>query len=307
MQGPGVTDALKLRADPAGLDGLSRMLATISTEDLRCSLRETATAGEAFQAIAASRLYRFARSEDLLARTGSADALHQVRVALRQLRSALSIFREVVADERYEHLRDELRWLAQQLNEARDLDTLIARMDKPPATLASARKHAYAQAAKALASARAQRVTHDLVDWLVNGVWLEVRNPADLTAARFASASLARLRRKLGKKGRHLRALDDSELHEVRIAAKKLRYAAEFFSGLFPGDKSRRREERFAKAIRALQDELGELQDARVAPEMLERLQVARADWPSFTRRKKLVERAATRLDRVLERKPFWR
>lgn len=307
MQRSGVTDALKLRADPASLDELAHVLATISAEDLRCSLRDTATAGEAFQAIALSCLYRFGRNEELLARTGSAEALHQVRVALRQLRSAFTIFREVAVDDQFEHFRGELRWLARQLNEARDLDTLIARMKEPHVALLSARKHAYAHAAKALGSARAHRLTHDLVDWLANGAWLEVRNPSDLTAAGFASASLDRLRHKLAKRGRHLRTLDDDELHEVRIAGKKLRYAAEFFSGLFPDDKARRREARFTKAMRALQDELGELQDARVAPEVLERLQVDRAAWPTFTRRKKLVDRAAERFDRVLAREPFWR
>ncbi len=300
-------DALKLRADPASLEELSRVLATISAEDLRCTLRDTATAGEAFQAIALSCLSRFGRNEELLLRTGSAEALHQVRVALRQLRSAFTIFREIVADDRFEHLRGELRWLAQQLNEARDLDTLIARLDEPPATLTRARKQAYARATKALTSARAHRLTHDCVDWLANGAWLEIRNPAEISAAHFAAASLERLHHKLARKGRHLRTLDDDELHQVRIAAKKLRYAAEFFSGLFPGDKALRREQRFAKAMRALQDELGELQDARVAPEVLTRLRVERADWPRFTRRRTLVDRAAKRFDRVLERKRFWR
>lgn len=302
MQRSGVLDVLKLHADPASLEELSRELATISAEDLR-----GATAGVAFQAIALSCLSRFGRNEELLARTGSAEALHQVRVALRQLRSAFSIFREVVADDRFEPLRGELRWLANELNEARDLDALIARFGKAPAALKSARKRAYARAAQALASARAHRLTRDLVDWLANGAWLEVRNPADLTAARFASRSLERLRHKLAKKGRHLRRLDDDKLHETRIAAKKLRYAAEFFAGLFPDDKARRREERFAKAMRALQDELGELQDAWVAPMMLEDLGIDPAEWPAFDRRKTLVKRAAESYEHALDRKPYWR
>src|SRR5688572_31551820 len=69
-----------------------------------------ASVGEAFEVIVASCLNRFRSSDDQLARTGDAEALHQARVALRQLRSAFSIFAPALADERFEHMRGELRW-----------------------------------------------------------------------------------------------------------------------------------------------------------------------------------------------------
>jgi CHAD domain-containing protein len=294
-----VEDVPRFQAGPAGLEALARLLERTSSE--------TTTPGAAFQAIALSCLHRFEISRELLARTGDAEALHQARVALRQLRSAFSIFKEIVADDRFDDLRAELRWLAAATNEARDLDALIARMDDVPAALERARERACTLASKALASPRAERLLRELVDWLANGVWLEVRNPRDKTAAEFASASLDRLRDQLGRKGRHLRSLDDDGLHRARIAAKKLRYAAWFFSGLFHGDKTERRAKRFIEAMRALQDQLGEVQDLAVAPATLKRLQVPRASWPRMPNRSKLVDRASADLERALDCKPYWR
>lgn len=254
-----------------------------------------------------SCLDRFRLSEARLARTGDAEALHQVRVALRQLRSAFSIFAPIVADERFAHLRGELRWLAGTMNEARDIDVVISRIDDPPASLTAARKRAYAQATRALVSARTRHLMNLLTEWLEHGVWLEVRNPSDVTAAAFASASLDRLRRQVRKKGRDLRTLDDAELHELRIAAKKLRYATEFFAGLFPPAAERGRQEAFAQALRGLQDRLGDLQDLAVAPALLERLQIPRASWPKLARRKRLLKRADAQFDLTIETAPFWR
>ena len=292
-------DVPRFQAGPAGLEALARIL-----EREPC---ETATPGAAFQAIALSCLHRFETNRGLLARSGEAEALHQARVALRQLRSALSIFREIVADDRFEHLRDELRWLAGATNDARDLDALVARMDEVPASLELERKRASTLASKVLASARAERLLREMIDWLANGAWIDVRNPRDQTAAEFASAALDRLRDKLGKRGRHLRSLDDEGLHEVRIAAKKLRYAAWFFSGLFHADTAERRAKRFIEAMRALQDGLGEVQDLAVAPALLKRLHVPRARWPKMPRRSKLVKRAAKKFERALDCQPYWR
>ena len=289
----------RVQTSPADLEDLVHLLERTPGD--------VTTPGAAFQAIALSCLHRFERNRDLLARTGDAEALHQVRVALRQLRSALTIFRDIVADEKFEHLRGELRWLGATTNEARDLDALALRMDEVPATLAHARERACSRTTQVLASARADRLMRDLVDWIANGVWLEVRNPAEQSAAAFAAASLARLRRKLAKQGRHLRGLDDAALHDLRITAKKLRYAAWFFSGLFAGAKAERRAKRFVEAMRSVQDRLGELQDLAVAPATLERLHIPRDDWPRFPKRRKLVKRAAADFERAIERKPYWR
>ena len=266
-----------------------------------------ASVGEAFEVIVASCLNRFRSSEEQLARTGDAEALHQARVALRQLRSAFSIFAPALADERFEHMRGELRWLAATTNEARDLDVLIGLVDAPPPSLTDARERACARATRALASARARELMLELGRSLDGGVWRQGPGAARLPAAEFAFAALDGLRRKVKKRGRHLRSLDDAELHELRIAAKKLRYACEFFAALFPLPTAHRRQERFVQDLRALQDRLGELQDAAVAPTLLERLQVPPANWPKAPGRKRLIGRADVQYDRAIEAAPFWR
>ena len=292
-------DAPRLERGPGGPEALAHLLERIPGD--------TTTPGAAFQAIALSCLHRFELNRAALDCTGEPEALHQVRVALRQLRSALSIFREIVADEKFEHLRGELRWLAAATNETRDLDALAARMEAPPAALVLARERTCVRTSRILASARSDRLMRELVDWITNGVWLVVRNPPEQTAAEFAAASLTQLRGKLEKQGRHLRKLDDAALHELRITAKKLRYAAWFFSGMFAGDKAARRAERFVQAMRALQDRLGDVQDVAVAPATLERLHIPRESWPRFPKRRKLVKRAGAEFERALERKPYWR
>lgn len=299
MQTPALPDAARFQPGPAGLEALAAMCGE--------SPGGETTAGAAFQAIALSCLHRFEVSRVRFVRTRDPESLHQSRVALRQLRCALSVFEEIVADELYRHFRRELRWLATATNEARDLDALAERIEDLPASLKQARQTAYALAAKSLVSSRSNRLVREVLDWVANGVWLEVRNPADRTAAAFAADSLDRLRRKLAKKGRHLRTLDDAELHKVRIAAKKLRYTASFFLHTFPGDTAQRRAERFVEAVRKLQDRLGEVQDVAVAPDTLKRLGVPRANWPALPDRAKLVKRAAAAFDRALDRKPFWR
>lgn len=263
---------------------------------------------DAFAAIAGACLRQFRWNEDLLLRTQDPDALHQARVALRRLRSALSIFRRVVADNRFDHLRGELRWLAATLGEARDLDVLIARTGRLDA-LGEPRAEAYARVAEALGSVRARTLMLDLAEWLAVGAWRTApADPAAVSApaGAFATATLDRLRRRLKKRGHGLDRLDDEARHDVRIDAKKLRYAAEFFAGLFPGRKRERRARRFIGAMQELQAHLGDLNDIATAPVVLARLGVAIDPVPE-RRRSALIDAAAEAYDELMERKRFWR
>ena len=61
----------------------------------------------------------------------NAEALHQMRVALRRLRAAISLFSEVVSDDRVNIIKTELRWLARECGPARDVDTLLIEVLKP--------------------------------------------------------------------------------------------------------------------------------------------------------------------------------
>ncbi|RIA46389.1 inorganic triphosphatase YgiF [Hephaestia caeni] len=260
------------------------------------------TAAEAFRRIVQSCLRQFRLNEALLLTGRDAGALHQARVALRRLRSAFSIFKPVIGGNDPVPLREELRWLAGELGEARNLDVLLERA-KPGALhdrIAAAREAAYSQVEAVLASARVRALMLDLAEWTASGDWLtapDIADRRDQPARDFAVTALDRFRRKVKKDGRDLAKTDDEARHEVRKDAKKLRYASEFFAGLFERKREKRRQKKFLAALEALQDQLGALNDLATAPEVLEKLGLA--DDPGAGRllvggkRKALLEAAA--------------
>jgi CHAD domain-containing protein len=116
--------------------------------------------------------------------------------------------------------------------------------------------------------------------------------------------------RRVRKKGRKLATLDEPALHEVRIRAKKARYAAEFFADLFDRGKARRRRTRFLAAIEDLQSHLGDLNDTGIAAEALAKAGIE-ADpaliAPAEQDREALLAKAERAYDELAETKLFWR
>lgn len=271
------------------------------------------TTAESFAAIVAHCLRQFRLNEEMLRRDARPEVLHQARVALRRLRSALSIFRPVVADDEFARLREDCRWLAATLGEARDLDVLIGRCDAQPhaGRLGLARDRAYAAAMEALASERSRWLMIDLTRWAALGAWrMQPADPAlpAAPAERFAAETLERLRRRVKRRGRDLAALGDEERHRVRIEAKKLRYAAGFFAGLFPGSKAARRHKAFLAALEDLQRHLGDLNDLATAPQVLARLGIEDGGGAmSDDGHAALLAKAADAHMLLAGRKRFWR
>ena len=290
-----------------------RLLETVSAGSVkaeRLTLRSDATAAEAFASIADACLRQFRLNEDILRRDPQADALHQARVALRRLRSALSLFKPILADARFEHLAGELRWLAGSLGEARDLDVLVARIgDEPDEAIVAAHRTAYSEALAALDSQRARDLFLDLVEWAILGEWRTqpvrpetVNERADL----FAAQVLGRLRRRLKRRGRDLARLDDAERHRVRILGKKLRYAAGFFESLYTGKEARHRFKAFLKRMEALQNHLGELNDLATAPALVARVGLEVNDFSPSGRRGIVLAKAERAYRKWVDAKTFW-
>jgi CHAD domain-containing protein len=185
-------------------------------------------------------------------------------VALRRLRSALSTFKGVVRDDRYDQIRAELRWIAAELGHARNLDVLLERVSYKDAAkpLRAARKKAYAAVQTALASDRARASMLDLSEWTAIGTWSWSAAGTEARAQpieQFAASALEKHRRRLKRLGRELDEVGDEERHEARIEGKKLRYATEFFASLFRGKKATRRYRAFYDALEELQAHLGDL------------------------------------------------
>jgi CHAD domain-containing protein len=210
--------------------------------------------------------------------------VHQARVGVRRLRAAMTLFKELLQDSQSTALKAQLRDLAGALGAARDLDVLIARLDalklaapvdKPAlmAALGRRREEAYEKAVAALSAPAAARLSFEVAAWLETGWWLTAREA--LHAARreqpiveFASAELARRARKLRKRALHLDELTPPARHEVRKAAKKVRYGAEFFHSL-ARKKERALADDFVAALKPLQDALGEVNDVAEAQQAL--------------------------------------
>ena len=262
----------------------------------------------AFAAIVGTCLRQFRLNEEILRTQPTAEAIHQARVALRRMRSALSIFRPVVEDAHYPALASELRWLAGSLGDARDLDVLIERVPDAAERLSPVRDAAYAAALAALDSQRARDLMLQLVEWSAIGAWRTAPVDPVLTerpAERFAARALDRMRRRIKRRGRHLAKLDDEERHSVRIQAKRLRYATGFFAALFPGDKAARRHTAFQSALATLQDHLGDLNDLATAPALLARHGLPEERSPA-ARRATLLAKAADARGTLLDAKRFW-
>lgn len=283
-------------------------------------------AAGAFQAIARNALNQIAANGVVLLLADDPEAVHQLRVAVRRLRSALSTFKDVARDDRRDHIATELKWLARALDEARDLDVFAgdnAALDTHGLDLADltplvedARRKGHAKAGAAVASGRFRDLVLDATAWVETGPWLTAggkaaRKRREASVEAFAAEALDRRRKSLLKRGRDLKALDDAARHEARIAAKKLRYTAEAFAPLFDPGQARA----FIRNLKRLQDQLGALNDGAVAAELVERLalegrarKAAEGLLAIRARGKpKAVKAAARAMERLAAAPIFWR
>ena len=244
---------------------------------------------QAFLSIAGNCLEQVSGNQDGVAGGADVESVHQMRVGLRRLRSALGMFKSLLALP--DALKSELDWLGGALGEARDWDVLagntLAQLDgeaqADAAALAQA-AHAQArlkhvQAAQAVTSARCTACMLGLQRWLQARAWRDscsVRQLRRLDApvSPFAHATVRKDQRRLMKRGKRLLHASPQQRHQVRIAAKKTRYATEFFASLFAA----RAVQPYVGRLSALQDELGWLNDVQVADRLLQQLPDAQAD-----------------------------
>jgi triphosphatase len=250
----------------------------VPAEDIM--LMEDADAANAFQVIGLSCLRHVARNEDAVHK-GDGEGVHQMRVALRRLRAAISIFKELLQDKQTESFKKDLRWLTEQLEPARDYDVFIRETVLPQQKSLSDRTKAdtlllalrkkraagFAQAKDVVTGERYREVVLGVALWLVDGDWCSSpdalrRSRRKLPAVALAREFLAKRSRKIIKKLRKLDRLDVRQRHNLRIGIKKLRYATEFFSSQYSDAKKRRRA--FAKVLEKLQSALGKLNDIQV-------------------------------------------
>lgn len=248
-------------------------------------VRAEMTVNDAFKAVAWACLDQLQRNEHGVLRGEDPEYLHQMRVALRRLRSAFTVFGPVLPASLAVTPRAELKWLARALGPARDWD-VFATQALPPvcaqfpdhsglaefrSCCERLRRTANRRAREAVNSLRYQRLMLSLGGWLSAETWLGEMNAAQVAAftspvTGFASSVLARRYTQVRKRGRRLGALSAQELHALRIAVKKLHYAVQFFAPLY--------QEKPVRQVRAglagVQDALGALNDAATTERLIE-------------------------------------
>jgi triphosphatase len=248
----------------------------------RIELDPDTTTGAAFVTLALSCL-NHASSNQRAVRDGDPEGVHQMRVGLRRLRAAISVFKELLQGPETEAIKTELKWLTEQLGPARDFDVLLEKRVRPLRGTASIAKEigvlardleakragALERAKTAVDSDRYRTIGLRTALWLVNGGWSSSEEPLtvarrDRLAGEFAAEILAKRSKKILKKIADIEALDARGRHKLRIAVKKLRYACEFFSGLFDGRKRRAQRTRLGRLLKSLQGALGTLNDFEV-------------------------------------------
>ncbi|TCZ56263.1 CYTH and CHAD domain-containing protein [Roseicella aquatilis] len=211
------------------------------------------------------------------------EGVHQMRVGLRRLRSVLKVFRPAARCPALGEFDAGLKALADRLGPARDWDVFLRGLgaqvaeampgEKRIAALLKAaeakRQAAYGALRVELDGPGFRRLVLAGLALLLQRPWraVEAEEMPDRLAAleeplpEFAAALLDKRWHKLCSEGEDIEDHSAEALHEVRLEAKRLRYAAELFAPLWPGKATRR----FQKRLSALQEDLGIANDTAVA------------------------------------------
>ncbi|HEX4555541.1 MAG TPA: CHAD domain-containing protein [Xanthobacteraceae bacterium] len=280
--------SVRSKAD-RGYDLVAHKPVAAAAEGEKIRLSPRLSTADALRAIASASLRQVAANEPAVS-AHDPEGVHQMRVGLRRLRAAISLFGDLLDDPQTERVKRELKWLTNELGPARDLDVYVAGNIRPlrrelerkprrlPAKrglrdlekeLEARRSRAFDRARRAVASERYRALVLDTLRWLESGDWARrggkpARARRKRSALAFAREEIGRRVRKAGKKAKRLADLDPRQRHKVRIAIKKLRYAGDFFESLFPRRKAAKRLRRFERRLENLQDRLGALNDIAV-------------------------------------------
>lgn len=276
------------------------------------------TPAQAAAAIVAGGLDQLQANEEGVLLAADPEFVHQSRVALRRIRSALRIFRKPIGAKRANAWRRELAHAARALGEARDWDVFVS--ETLPAILASyavqrgtqrlreramkQQSQARAAAREAVRSSRYARAILEVSRWLAD--------PGDATdddsLEDFAARLLRRRHQRLAADLERLAEADMAERHRARIDAKRLRYVVEGLAPALDALAARR----YARQLSRLQDALGSANDAVAGEWLLQTLRPAAAlgalakHW--LARR---IREETSKLPRLASEitgaRPFWR
>lgn len=191
---------------------------------------------------------------------GDADALHDMRIALTRLRTAIRFFKPVIVYKRWKALRRDASWLVSRSSMARDIDVALRHCNR---TVDTARKwrqqrqRQYNGLKRVLRSKRYRRFVAALTRVAVPAV-SKGRSPLPKA---FTARRLEEWKSRLIVKGQHLDRLSVRKLHKLRLRAKRLKYALEWSLPMLENRAVAKKQLLQAKRI---QDALGKLNDANM-------------------------------------------
>jgi CHAD domain-containing protein len=257
---------------------------------------------DAFRAVCAACVQHIEANRQGALAAADPEYLHQIRVALRRLRTAFEVFSGAVPEAVAAPMLAELRWLSRALGRARDWDVFIG------ATLRRAQssrpRHPGLRALRTASEglgAEARSVAHRALESRrYYGVMRALRalsyadaderpSPGPVRALPMrvrAAAVIAAMYGKARKRGRKLMRLDAGDIHRLRNAVRRLRYALLFLDPILPEARARS----LAAAVEALQETLGGINDCAVAGELLD-LARAEAQGPQRRKARKLLKK----------------
>ncbi len=299
------------------------------------------TVEEAFRVTVLECLAQVAANTPAIVQARDVEGLHQMRVGLRRLHVALYAFGDEFRTPALKELRKRSKAFTDAIAPARDLDVFLEELLPDPESVGGpndAFQMLRERAEKARASAWDNAVEHlsgtpfssflddvaaaaETHSWFAHAVGptaykahFAADAPVRPTASRMLDGHLLRV----SKRGRHMKSLSEHDRHRLRIALKKLRYAAEFFEPLY----KHKRVKRYLRKIKNLLEDLGALNDVATVRGTLTRLlqedgsRKANADlyfaaglvagWHN-ERAARLGQEAVHRWEKFKRLDPFWR
>jgi triphosphatase len=253
----------------------------------RLELRQDMTTEVALDAIIEYCVSHILRNDKCAAERAHIEGVHQVRVGLRRLRSGLRLFRSVLPRDQYDWIAGEARMFANALGPTRDLDVFRSSILPPVArrfadaadfagldgTAARLQDQDYELVRETMSSERFTIFMIELMRWRKMRSWRNQTVTAEAAhlfspIGDLSTPLLIKRHKAVVKKGRGFADLSVDARHEVRLLVKKLRYATDFFEGLYPSKSGKR----YIRHLRRLQDDLGHLNDVVTLNAILDRI-----------------------------------
>ncbi len=243
----------------------------------RVLLADNASVGDAFKSIISGALGHMFANE-IPALEGKPEGVHQMRVAMRRVRSALRAFKKVLPYDKRKAFNGEFRWFQQKLAPARDWEVFLSgtlpriesfhrgdgrMIERLRSTARRHRRRAIKDVKECLASRRYARLVLQFGRWIAS---LSECGSFSRPVKPFARDVLCRTWRYFLEDTRPLSRLTGDDLHEVRKRGKKTRYATQFFGSLWEGSETVRP---FMKSMSNFQDSLGQANDAAAARQVI--------------------------------------